>query len=29
MGPENVKKIQSKLRDIAPHLTARTVSGQY
>ena len=29
MGPENVKKIQSKLREIAPHVTARTVSSQY
>ena len=29
MGPENVRKIQSKLREIAPQVTTRNVSSQY
>ena len=28
MGPENVRKVQSKLREIAPHVTTRNVSSQ-
>jgi hypothetical protein len=29
MGPDNVRKIQSKLREIAPLVTTRSVSSQY